>query len=236
MAVNYYPRMRFATNLMPLLKAAGDAKEISRVLSILAAGSEGDIMLDDLGLKHNYTLFRCLSHCVVMTDFMVEEFAKRYPSTAFSHSYPGDTKTGFVDMLTGPARLAVKVMYAITARWILNFEESGERHLFQITSSLYPARDGNGGLPVPEGLEVVTGTDGIQGSGGYLLNWDGKVTENAALMRKYREQNAGPKVWAHTMEVFRKMASRKRSAEEVMESGKQSALPPAPNLAGWRPA
>ncbi|KAK8209189.1 hypothetical protein M8818_003884 [Zalaria obscura] len=102
MCVNYYSRMRFAMNLEPQLTAASKAGQISRFMSVLAAGSEGDIRLEDLDLKHNYTLHACLGHCVMMTDFMMEEFSKRYPGTAWTHSYPGTVKTGIANELTGP--------------------------------------------------------------------------------------------------------------------------------------
>lgn len=80
MCINYYARIRCTLNLMPLLEAASDANELSRVITVLAAGSEGDVRLDDLDLKHNFTLHACLAHCVVMTDFAVEELSKRYVS------------------------------------------------------------------------------------------------------------------------------------------------------------
>ena len=85
MCVNYYFRIRCTLNLMPLLEAASHANELSRVITVLAAGSEGDVRLDDLDLKHNFTLHACLAHCVVMTDFAIEELSRRFPGTSFSH-------------------------------------------------------------------------------------------------------------------------------------------------------
>jgi hypothetical protein len=235
MAVNYYSRIRFITNLMPQLAATGQEGDISRVIMVLAAGSEADIRMDDLDLKKNYTLHAALAHCVMMSDFMVEELSKQYPYTAFSHSYPGTIKTGIANGLSGPVRLAVKVLYAVMTPWILNVEESGERHVFQITSAVYPAKSGGAGVPPPEGMEVIRGMDGVKGSGAYLLDWDGKATGDQEIVRKYRDMNAGPKIWAHTMDVFRKaLGGGKRPAETEAEGSRR---PPsmAPNLAGWRP-
>ena len=48
MAVNYYSRMRFTMNLVPELSAAGKNKQLSRVLTVLAAGSEADIDMDNM--------------------------------------------------------------------------------------------------------------------------------------------------------------------------------------------
>lgn len=235
MAVNYYSRVRFILNLMPQLEAAGDAGELSRVCSILAAGSEGDIRMDDLDLKRNFTLHACLAHCVVMTDFIMEELAKRHAKTAFLHSYPGTIKTGIANQLTGPVRLAVKVLYSVMTPWILNVGESGERHLFQITSAVYQSRSGGVGVPIPEGMGVMSGSDGSIGSGAYLLDWDGKATGDAPRMRRFREEKAGPRIWEHTMAMLHKATSSKRVAEGEAE-GSGRAAPSPPNLVNWRPA
>lgn len=236
MCVNYYARMRFIHNLMPRLNAASQTGELSRVMTVLAAGSEGDVRLDDLDLRHNFTLHACLAHCVVMTDFMIEELAKRHPETSFSHSYPGTVKTGIANALTGPARLAVKVMYSVMTPWILNVQESGERHFFQITSRCYPAANGGVGVPIPPGLSPMRGTAGVESSGGYLLDWDGKSIGDQRILEKYRAQGVGQKVWEHTMQIFQQAEDRrgrasKRAAADALES-----LRGVPNPIGWRAA
>lgn len=234
MSVNYYSRMRFIFNLMPQVTAAARGGEISRVLSVLAAGSEGDVNMSDLDLKHKFTLMACLSHCVVMTDFMMEELAKRYPDTAFMHSYPGTIKTGIANQLTGPVRLAVKVFYAVMTPWILNVGESGERHLFQITSAVYPSRNGGaGGIAVPEGMEVMNGSNGVKGSGAYLLDWDGKPTGDVSRLRKYRDEGAPAIIWDHTTTMLSRCTQGKRAASTEAE-GSGRPPPVAPNLVNWR--
>ncbi|KAI4760901.1 hypothetical protein E4T52_07043 [Aureobasidium sp. EXF-3400] len=237
MAVNYYARIRFTMNLMPELSAAGKNKELSRVLTVLAAGSEADIDLDNMDLKTNYTLHACLSHCVMMTDFMMEELSKRYPQTSFSHSYPGTVKSGITNQLTGPIRLGVKVLYSVMTPWILNFRESGERHLFQITSSMYKAKEGSAGIPLNGGLDIAVGMDGMKGSGAYLLDWDGRPAGDMAIIRKYRDLNAGPKIWEHTMTALKRAASNKRMADESEQEEqkrREQHASGAPNMAGWR--
>ncbi|KAI4741393.1 hypothetical protein E4T50_08181 [Aureobasidium sp. EXF-12298] len=237
MAVNYYARIRFTMNLMPELSAAGKNKELSRVLTVLAAGSEADIDLDNMDLKTNYTLHACLSHCVMMTDFMMEELSKRYPQTSFSHSYPGTVKSGITNQLTGPIRLGVKVLYSVMTPWILNFRESGERHLFQITSSMYKAKEGSAGIPLNGGLDIAVGMDGIKGSGAYLLDWDGRPAGDMAIIRRYRDLNAGPKIWEQTMTALKRAASNKRMADEdeqEEQKRREQHAAGAPNMAGWR--
>ena len=234
MSVNYYSRIRFIMNLMPQISAAGDDGELSRVISVLAAGSEADVDMDDLDLKRKFTLHAALAHCVLMTDFMMEEFAKRYQNTAFSHSYPGTIKTGIANQLSGPVRLAVKVLYAVMTPWILNVQESGERHVFQITSAVYPSRRGGTGVPIPEGMDVMQGSDGVKGSGAYLLDWDGKAAGDVKILRKYREMNASARILEHTMEIMKQANHSKRVADGEAEGSGRPA-PSPPNLSNWRP-
>src|SRR6187402_3445580 len=87
--LNFYSRMRFITNLLPLLRtAARTTPNFSRSVSILGAGREGHINLDDLDLKSTFSGVSCAAHTIVMNDFMVEEFAAREPGTTFIHSFP----------------------------------------------------------------------------------------------------------------------------------------------------
>ncbi|GAB7360563.1 hypothetical protein MBLNU230_g0448t1 [Neophaeotheca triangularis] len=237
MTVNFYARMRFIRNLMPELTAASRAGETSRCISVLAAGAEGDVNLHDLDLRRNFTLHSCLAHCAVMTDFAVEELAKKHPGTSFSHSYPGTVKTGIANQLTGPVRLAVKVLYAVMTPWLLNVQESGVRHLFQITNQCYPSANGGVGVPIPEDLDVIIGSNGEKGSGGYLLDWDGKDIGDPNLLRKYREFDLGPKVMAHLDAMFEqaeakmKSSGKRAATDEAEGSGR-----PGFNPIGWRPA
>ncbi|EME43539.1 hypothetical protein DOTSEDRAFT_45432 [Dothistroma septosporum NZE10] len=236
MAVNYYTRMRCILNLMPALTRASEANELSRVITVLAAGSEGDVREDDLGLKHNFTLHACLAHCVVMSDFFLEELAKRCPQTSFSHSYPGTVKTGIANQLSGPVRLAVKLMYAVMTPWILNVQESGERHLFQMTSQCYPSRNAGVGIPIPEGLSVMIGSDGTRGSGAYLLDWDGKSTGDTDMLEKHRGKDMGTKTWNHTMAMFQQAEARSRKDSKRPSNGEDGGAGRSiPDPPGWRP-
>lgn len=242
MTTNYYARIRWATNLIPQLNAATKAGELSRVLTVLAAGSEGEINLNDLDLRHGFSLHACMAHCVVMTDFMMEELAKRHPGISFIHSYPGSVKTGIANELTAPIRLAVKVLYAVMSPWILNLQESGERHLFQITSQCYPpVRVTSAGIAVPHGLHIIQGSDGQPGSGAYLLDWDGKPTGDQKIINKYRALGFGKIVWDHTMQMFEQAEqvssgrNGKRAADHSPESNvRSSSKRAADNPPGWR--
>lgn len=235
MCVNYYSRIRWTLNLMPLLEAASNANELSRVITVLGAGSEVEVRLDDLELKHNFTLHACLGHCVVMTDFAIEELSKRYPGTSFSHSYPGSVKTGIANELSGPVRLAVKIMYAVMTPWILNVQESGERHYFQMTSQVYPSAKGSVGIPPPEGMTAFKSMDGTPGGGAYLLDWDGKTCGDESVLRKYREIDMGPKVWDHTMKIFAQAErSMRKDGKRPASGDAEGSGRSVPNPIGWR--
>ncbi|KAK4565749.1 hypothetical protein LTR86_003598 [Recurvomyces mirabilis] len=235
MSVNYYSRIRCALNLIPNLERASQDRELARVISVLAAGSEGDVRMDDLDLKRNFTLHACLAHCVIMTDFMVEQLAERHPDVSFSHSYPGTVKTGIVNQLTGPVKLAVKVLYAVMTPWILNVMESGERHFFQITNECYPPKRGSSscGVPAPEEATPMKGSNGEVGSGAYLLDWDCKSAGDVKILDKYRELGLPQKVWDHTLAIFEEAERRNPKGGKRRGSPAESDRP-MPNIIGWR--
>ncbi|KAI6812326.1 hypothetical protein KC342_g17314 [Hortaea werneckii] len=237
MCVNYYSRVRCIMNLIPALQRASDEGELSCVITVLAASSEGDVRLDDLDLKHNFTLHACLAHCVVMTDFAMEGFAKKYPGTMFCHLYPGTVKTSIANELTGPVRLAVKVMYAVMTPWILNMKESGERHFFQMTNKCYPAARGSVSIESPEDFSIMKGSNGEIGSGAYLLDWDSKPAGDESVLRKYRELGMLQKVWDHTIAIFQQAErlNNRKDGKRPASQDAEGASRPIPNPIGWRP-
>ncbi|KAI9877770.1 MAG: hypothetical protein M1830_002864 [Pleopsidium flavum] len=179
LSTNYYARLRFTQNLLPLLRtAASIPDEFARVVS---------------------------THSVVMTDLAFEELAKQEPTISFVHAYPGWVKTGFFRSAGTLVNLGGKVLYALLAPYMVGFEESGERHLYAATSASYPSREGPEGVELTESMEVASGSDGVVGSGAYLLNWDGRTTGKAGLLREYREEGVGQMIWKHTLEIFERV-------------------------------
>lgn len=202
MTTNYYARIKFIHNLLPLLRAS--APELSRVVSVLAPGGEGStINFQDLDLKHNFSLGSAATYCVTMTDFAFEELAKANPSVSFVHSFPGGVKTGFFKESNTLIRFGAKILTDIVARpWMTSIEESGERHLFAATSRRYVSRDGSEhGVSYGEG-ESGKGTDGEVGSGAYLLGLQGEWRGNEKALQELRLNGAGEKIWQHTIKVF----------------------------------
>lgn len=119
-------------------------------------------------------------------------------------------KTGIVNQLTGPIRLAAKIFYSLMTPWILDVSESGERHLFQVTSCAYRSPLNGAGVPLADGLEVMMASTGERGGGVYLLDWDSDPLDQKEIMERYREEGLPQKVWEHTMETFGR-ASKKRT-------------------------
>jgi hypothetical protein len=72
LAVHYYARWKFISDLLPALKKAKELGEDAKVLSVLAAGKGGKIDLDDLGLKKHFSLGRAASQAPTYNDLMVE--------------------------------------------------------------------------------------------------------------------------------------------------------------------
>ena len=86
-------------------------------------------------------------------------------------------------------------------------EESGERHLFLLSSTRYPPADsaslGLGRMLVG----TVRGTNGEIGSGVYSVGQDGESAshDTVEFLKALREQGLVEKVWEHTEEEFRRI-------------------------------
>ena len=220
--MNYYSRMRFITNLLPLLRTASTtAPHLSRSLSVLGPGNEQKINFDDLDLKNTFSGSRCAGHSIVMNDFMVEELASRETGTAFVHSSPFVVVSGAARELPLWARVAIKIATPVLRIFAVGEEETGARQLFLATSGLYPpAKSATGsataaGTPVPKGLAVVKGMDGKVGSGGYTLNYDGEIAGKKSILDEYHKKGVGKIVWEHTIRMFEKAEGSEQAKPDV---------------------
>ncbi|KAJ5125248.1 hypothetical protein N7526_007425 [Penicillium atrosanguineum] len=197
LSLHYYSRMRFIKNLLPQLTKAGTVSEesapaktgvgsnLARVVSVLEAGGEGPLNLDDLSLKSTYSLRNAAKHAITMTSLSVQELAASHPEVCFVHAYPGVVNTG---LMPKP--------------WVVPLNESGDRHLYASTSSRFPPRASAGGD------DVAPGADGVKGSGAYLLSWDGSTAGNQKVLQDYRKNETGKLVWEHTVGVFESICGK----------------------------
>ncbi|PYI01561.1 NAD(P)-binding protein [Aspergillus sclerotiicarbonarius CBS 121057] len=206
-ALRYYSRMRFVQNLLPLLEASSGP---SRVVSIYGGGFEFSINTSDLDLKHNFSLLNAYKHSITMTSVSMEHLSQTHPKVSFVHAYPGLVGTNIYNN-SFPWPISSFYNYALWPFFSVNLQESGERHLFHLSSARYPAKEGitTQGVPVESEMGVVaTGTTGEVGSGAYLLNWKGDVSSSNKILAQYREQGVSESVWKHTEELLAEAVRR----------------------------
>lgn len=208
--LNFYSRMRFISNLLPLLNASSEmAPHYSRSISVLGAGYEEKIDFSDLDLKNTFSPRKCAAHTIVMNDIMAEEFSIRQPGTTFIHSSPLAVYTELGRDAPLWARVLAKGFAFVFSPFFVSAKETGERHTFLATSALYPPRKPfeigplSKGIIVPGGSKtVMPGADGKDGSGAYLVNWNNEITGREKLLQDYRDTGTGRVIWEHTMGIF----------------------------------
>ncbi|CAI7617524.1 unnamed protein product [Penicillium bialowiezense] len=204
LSLHYYSRMRFLYNLLPQLTNAANApgptpgqRSLSSVLSVLDARGNAPLVLNDLSLKENYSLRNCANHAITMTSLSMEELAASHPSTSFIHTYPGLVKTSLVRDNGALMKMALNAMFLLLTPMNVPLEECGERTLYAGTNPIFSPRGSN------SGDDVATGSDGVQGSGSYLVGSDSATVSNQKVLEGYRADGTRVSVWKHTLDVFK---------------------------------
>jgi len=72
LAVHYYARWKFISDLLPALKKAKEAGEDAKVLSVLAAAKGKEIDVDDIGLKKTFSPLKARTQVPTYNDLMME--------------------------------------------------------------------------------------------------------------------------------------------------------------------
>lgn len=137
MVVSYYGRLRFASNLLPLLKAAAAIpSESGRVISVLAPGREGTLIADDLGLAKpaNFSLRNVEAHTVTMTSLAFEELSIRNPDIGWIHASPGVVVTGLTRGLPTAIRIVSDIASAALKCFTVPIADSGHGFTWLSTS------------------------------------------------------------------------------------------------------
>ncbi|KAF8680540.1 KR domain [Rhizoctonia solani] len=125
LALNYYARWRFVYDLMPLLEKAKAQGEEARVLTVLAAGTNGKLDESNLDLKKGYGLKAAADNATAMNDYMVEDFAAQHPNMAFIHAYPGIVRTPLLTDFHWSIKILMPLVHLISvspaecAQWML---------------------------------------------------------------------------------------------------------------------
>lgn len=173
-----------------LAKAAAEPAEggkvpLARVISVLGAGHEGAVNLEDLDLKKTYSLANAATHAQSFNTLaplhLWSKDPEAYKGITFIHSAPGGVQTSLAKR-PGIAKYALKALFPIV-RTLLPSQintpvECGERHVWAGTADAF----GNGGVVLlgPKSEEI-----------------------KSEAVEKMVQEGIGEKIWEHTLEVFK---------------------------------
>jgi hypothetical protein len=117
MALSYYSRMRFITNLLLLLLLLlllhHQKSPHGRVLIVMAGTKEGSINPTDIPGKKILTL-KAHRHLCSMITLTLEHFAKLAPGVSFIHDYPGFVETPLAKSMKGVTGAVMRSVFWVT--------------------------------------------------------------------------------------------------------------------------
>ena len=201
----YYSRMRFITQLLPLLLQASP----SHIISVFSPKRDAALFEDDLSLRQpgHYSFVNMGSHVSYLTTFYFEELAARYPGKlSLVHYYPGIVLTkGFLDpKLPGLFKIVYSIVSPIARPFTVKRAESGARVIFN-ASTRFPA--GPSGATSKDGLEVAKSSNSVVGGGAYRVDWNGEILPKGEVYKKLEQNGMSQKVWEHTNEAFKEISA-----------------------------
>ncbi len=177
--------MRLIQNLLPLIRNSPHP----RVLGVLNAGHEKDMVDDDLGLKSNWSVPNVINHTTTMNSLAMEHLAgnDENKNITFIHAGPGRVRTGIFSKLTAPndsgvvwrvllllIQGIVKVLYWFDG---IEVEESGRRQAFHLVSEKF-------------------------GPGAWRVNELSELVVEQGVLGRCIEDGWVERVWDHTLGVF----------------------------------
>lgn len=206
-ALNYYSRIHFISNLLPLIKSAS---ALRRVVVVAGGGLEGHLDTTDFPALR-ISLFAIRGHLCSLISLGLEATARTAPEVSFVHDFPGAVNTALFTRMQGLRGVMIRLYVTLLGRWVcVPIEESGERHLYFATSARFPSPSGNAlTVPLGDGVEVAQGTTGAFGSGVYSLGWDGETASSAVqeLLADMRDKGLVEEVWRHTESEFKRITA-----------------------------
>lgn len=176
--------------LLPLLRAA----ESPRVVSVLAGGQENRLWPEDWTMEKHWGVANAGGASASLTTFMFEALRSKEENQniEFVHVFPGLVKG------TGLKLEGAGVIGGFLLRWVVlpvvlsiagySVKEAGERVLYAATNN---------------DVKGEKGSNGMKGSGVYLVGGDSTVLEMPAVAKTMRaEEDMAVKVYEHTMQVY----------------------------------
>jgi hypothetical protein len=189
-SLQYFSRIRLINNFLPLLHQAAET-EPARVVSVLGAGNETEIVTDDIEVTNNYSLQVASKQSITMTSLAMDELARSHPDISFLHVYPGVVRgTGITQGLgRGIATVGRLVMSTLARPFTVSLSESGERHVYAATSSAVAAR----------------GESGLTEGSVRRLAWNGEPCGPSAILMRYKSDGTQGRIMEMTETVIRRV-------------------------------
>lgn len=210
-SIMHFSRFRFLVNLLPLLRQAPGLK---RVVSCLAGTKEGPLMCNDFqGWKVPANdVHSARGHIGSIQTLGLEHVAKIAPEVSFIHDFPGFVRSG-IGRGPGLKMFTLRLMFVFMAPIVaINTKESGERHVFGLTSEMYPpSSEGKGQQGRKEvGKLYAIGSDGRRGSGVYTVDQHGEggSDEVVRFLAGLRKEDAVEWAWKQTEDEFLRITGR----------------------------
>ncbi|KAI3341794.1 NAD(P)-binding protein [Ustulina deusta] len=197
-ALNYYARIRFIANLLPLIR---HAPSLRRVVTVGGGGHEDVLDQTDfpaLTIPED----KLRGHLTSLVTLGLEAVARTAPDVSFVHDYPGTVRTKLLNYLPEDVLKTLK---------FVPIDESGERHLFLATSARFPPANGvDVGVPLGGSVEVAVGASGAVGSGIYSVGPDCESASHAVLelLNDMRRRGLVQEVSQHTEGEFRRITGK----------------------------
>ncbi|MCJ1309963.1 hypothetical protein MMC25_003624 [Agyrium rufum] len=214
MSLLYYARMRFTTQLLPLLLSS--VLPSAHVISVYGAGLEGKLFPSDLSLRdpEHYTFTTIRSHVTYMITLFMRQLAAQHPGRlSLTHVFPGLVMTNSFEHDRLPKWL--KLVYKWIGEPILRHfsvpaRECGDRILFLATERFPAKEDATAAVREKTSLAnddgfVARGSDGQVGSGAYAVGQDGETIPVAKMEKayaRYEKEGLARQVWEHTTKAF----------------------------------
>jgi hypothetical protein len=204
-ATTYYSRVRFVTQLVPLLTASPVP---GHVVSVYAGTFEDGTRPGDLPIgcppDSTYGLNSVRKHTSFMKTFLFEELAEKYAGKlSLVHVYPG--------LVDGPGFYSPDMPAWFRALWWLlkplsklymtSPEVCGQVMVYLATLR-YPARDQvEDTKQLIHGVEVAASSKAEPGGGAYSVGQRGDAADKVSY-EKVRKEGLSKQVWDHTMETL----------------------------------
>ncbi|KAH8664546.1 hypothetical protein BX600DRAFT_437087 [Xylariales sp. PMI_506] len=211
-SIRHYGRALLALNLLPLLRASADlGLHHPRVISVLAAGREGPVIPEDLGLRApgNYSFVNANNAAGTYLTLSMEALRREEPRVAFVHAFPGLVRSNLfsTEHWGAVAKFFINwiLLPTVGRLFFISTDEAGERFLYLAsTPKITAAADSDDAKS-----GALLGSDGVKGGGAYAIDEKQEAVVNDKILKPLRENGMDIKIWEHTKEEIERVLGRK---------------------------